>query len=287
MLPTGKVRRAKARRFVMNAGILKSGDLRQGLLNYGPALGLSIVLHVAVVAVLFYNWKHQPEIAAVDADPYYIGATTVTENPHRAREQRQLQTLEQRREQRLSRIRAERAAAAEAEALRREENERRMVAENEDRRKQLAAIQSQLESSPQAEPVQRIDTPTSTADIRQGLEGSDKQALMSELAERQAVTNDEKAKVYASQIKREVEQMWSRPPSARNGMEVLLQVHLVPTGEVVDVHVLSSSDNDAFDRSAIHAVRKADRFLVPADSQLFESTFRVFELLFRPEDLRL
>ena len=287
MLPAGKGRRAKGRRFVMNAGVLKGGDLRQGLLNYGPALGLSIVLHVAVVAVLFYNWKHQPEIAAVDADPYYIGATTVTENPHRAREQRQLQTLEQRREQRLSRIRAERAAAAEAEALRREENERRMVAENEVRRKQLAAIQSQLESSPQAEPVQRIDSPTSTANIRQGLEGSDEQALMSELAERHAVTDDEKAKAYASQIKREVEQVWSRPPSARNGMEVLLQVHLVPTGEVVDVHVLSSSDNDAFDRSAIQAVRKADRFQVPAESRLFESTFRVFELLFRPEDLRL
>ena len=123
--------------------------------------------------------------------------------------------------------------------------------------------------------------------LRQTLEDSVELALEAELDARQAVTDDEKAMAYASRIRLEVEQMWSRPPTARNGMQALLQVHLVPTGEVVDVHVLSSSGNDAFDRSAIQAVRKADRFQVPADSRLFERTFRVFELLFRPEDLRL
>lgn len=78
---------------------------------------------------------------------------------------------------------------------------------------------------------------------------------------------------------------WSRPPSARNNMEAKMLVELVPTGDVVAVTLLASSGNDAFDRSAEAAVRKARRFEVPMESKLFERYFRRFTLLFRPEDL--
>ena len=70
-------------------------------------------------------------------------------------------------------------------------------------------------------------------------------------------------------------------------MEAILRVYLVPTGEVVDVQIAESSGNTAFDRSALVAVERVDRFSVPADSALFEQSFREFTLLFRPEDLRL
>ena len=112
-------------------------------------------------------------------------------------------------------------------------------------------------------------------------------ALLGEENARKAVTDDEKAMAYAAQIKREIVQNWSRPPSARNGMEVILRVHLVPTGEIVDVKVEESSGNRAFDRSAVQAVRKSSRFVVPADALRFEKDFRVFTVLFRPDDLRL
>jgi TolA protein len=90
-----------------------------------------------------------------------------------------------------------------------------------------------------------------------------------------------------AQIQREIVQNWSRPPSARNGMEALLRVLLIPTGEVVDVKVEDSSGNDAFDRSVVLAVTKARRFVVPPDSLRFERDFREFTVLFRPDDLRL
>lgn len=70
-------------------------------------------------------------------------------------------------------------------------------------------------------------------------------------------------------------------------MEVLLRVFLVPTGEVIDVVLEASSGNDSFDRSAVLAVRKAERFQVPGQSRQFERNFREFTVLFRPEDLRL
>ena len=52
----------------------------------------------------------------------------------------------------------------------------------------------------------------------------------------------------------------------------------------VDLH-LQSSGNEAFDRSAEQAVRKAARFDVPEDPALFEAHFRRFQMLFKPEDL--
>ena len=112
-------------------------------------------------------------------------------------------------------------------------------------------------------------------------------AIEFERNRRKAVTDDEKAMAYVAQIQSDIGQNWSRPPSARNGMQALLKVFLVPTGEVVDVTLLTSSGNEAFDRSVLLAVRKAERFLVPDDPRQFERNFREFEVLFRPEDLRL
>jgi len=101
-------------------------------------------------------------------------------------------------------------------------------------------------------------------------------------------TAEEMAASYAALIQQTVVNYWSRPPSARNGMEALLAIQLIPTGEVVSVSVLKSSGSTAFDRSAINAVEKAGSFpeLQKLPSGEFEKTFRRFRLLFRPEDLR-
>ncbi len=112
-------------------------------------------------------------------------------------------------------------------------------------------------------------------------------AILDEQEYRRAITDDEKAQAYVAQITRDIIKNWSRPPSARNGMEAILRVFLAPTGEVANVSVLESSGSEAFDRSAMLAVQKAERFLVPTDARQFERNFREFTVLFRPEDLRL
>lgn len=93
------------------------------------------------------------------------------------------------------------------------------------------------------------------------------------------------AQSYRQGIYQKIVDNWSRPPSARNFMEAELQVELVPTGDVVAVTVIKSSGSAAFDSSAEAAVKKARRFEVPKESRLFETRFRKFRLLFRPEDL--
>jgi TonB family protein len=114
------------------------------------------------------------------------------------------------------------------------------------------------------------------------------QAMETEEQQQVAMTSDEMAASYAALIRQAVMNYWSRPPSARNGMEVLLALQLIPTGEVVSVTVVKSSGNNAFDRSAINAVQKAGQFpeLKNLPSREFEKSFRRLSLLFRPEDLR-
>ena len=111
------------------------------------------------------------------------------------------------------------------------------------------------------------------------------QALEAENLSLQAESDAEQAQSYRGGIYELVRQQWSRPPSARNGMQAKLLVELIPTGDVIAVTVVESSGNAAFDRSAEQAVRSARRFVVPTENALFEQYFRRFYFLFRPEDL--
>lgn len=92
----------------------------------------------------------------------------------------------------------------------------------------------------------------------------------------------------AAIIQRAVINRWTRPPSARNGMRAVLEIALVPTGDVVGVAILSTSGDVAFDRSAVNAVEKAGRFpeVREVERAVFERDFRRFQLIFKPEDLR-
>jgi len=101
-------------------------------------------------------------------------------------------------------------------------------------------------------------------------------------------TADQMSASFIALIQRTVVNYWSRPPSARNGMECELVVQLVPTGEVVSVTVVRSSGNPAFDASAVNAVQKAGAFpeLQKLPSGEFEKNFRRLNLIFKPEDLR-
>ncbi|HCS26417.1 MAG TPA: protein TolA, partial [Spongiibacteraceae bacterium] len=71
----------------------------------------------------------------------------------------------------------------------------------------------------------------------------------------QAQEDSHIAATYEQKIARAVTLAWSRPPSARNGMVVKLRIRLIPAnGEVVNVQIIESSGDSAFDRSAVRAV---------------------------------
>ena len=105
---------------------------------------------------------------------------------------------------------------------------------------------------------------------------------------RQALENKQLAQSYIAIIQQRIKQNWSRPPSARNDMEAVLSIQLIPTGQVIDVALTQSSGNASFDRSVVNAVKKAQRFpeLKALPLPVFETNFRQFQLVFRPQDLK-
>jgi len=222
------------------------------------------------------NWKESTR-SYTELKPYYIEASIVAENPYKAKEgagdqmkSRRDKLLRERRKVEAS-LRQEQATWA-----------RQQQIKVEVKPPKLAALSDQ---TPLVEkiPETKVDFESARFEFADELE----KALARETDARKAITDDEKAMTYVAQIQREIVQNWSRPPSARNGMEALLRVLLIPTGEVVDVKVEGSSGNDAFDRSVVLAVTKARRFVVPTNSLRFERDFREFTVLFRPDDLRL
>ena len=113
-------------------------------------------------------------------------------------------------------------------------------------------------------------------------------SLVDEAPGEEAAQSASMRDIVAAGIQAAVVNRWTRPPSARNGMVAVLSIQLVPTGEVVGVGVLESSGNSAFDRSAMTAVERVARFpeVAKLDNRLFESSFRRFQLVFKPGDLR-
>jgi colicin import membrane protein len=141
-------------------------------------------------------------------------------------------------------------------------------------------------ATPKPKPV---ETPKpSAADRAQSAREELALAMAAEDELLEAATEEQLTASYIALIALAVEENWSRPPSARNEMEAELLLQLIPTGEVVSVTLAESSGNAAFDRSAIMAVRKAERFpeLQQLESRLFEKNFRRLRLKFKPEDLR-
>lgn len=122
-----------------------------------------------------------------------------------------------------------------------------------------------------------IDTSAMEDELQRALD--DEQALQVEQDE--LVANS-----YIDQIRAQISRVWQYPPSARRDMSTTVRIQMVPTGEVVSVSVTKSSGVEALDRSVELAVKKAQPLPVPKDSRVFEASFRVINITFKPEDAR-
>ena len=100
------------------------------------------------------------------------------------------------------------------------------------------------------------------------------------------LTDDELGK-WAGLISERIEKNWNRPLEARKEMKVVLEIELASNGQVLNVTIVESSGNRAFDLAAETAVRKVDKFeeIKEMKPEVFNKNFRKFKLLFNPEDL--
>ena len=171
----------------------------------------------------------------------------------------------------------------EAIALKRKQEEERQRAQAEQKRQEEARQRAEQQRREQERREQQR---------REQLQKQQEQEMLAALArERQAAAqakaDQQTVAGYEQLIAGLVSAQWSRPPSARRGMKVVLQIRLAPTGEVISIARISGSGSEAFDRSATQAVERAAPFreIQGMESRIFEQNFREFRFVFNPEDL--
>jgi TonB family protein len=254
-----------------------------GYRDYALPLLLALLLHAAVVATLAARWNASPRDIR-EIRPQIVNATLIVMDPSTAA--------------------APRPATPQPKPT--PKPEPRPEPKPQPKPEPKPEPQPQPEPKPPARPQpEATPKPDAAAEQRRqeelareerlktlaqssfenALESEEAELAQANAASAGEAANAQAAMSYHNAIYQAVKNNWSRPPSARNGMKALLLVELVPTGDVVNVTVVQSSGDAAFDRSAEAAVRSAGRLPVPPESDVFERYFRRLSLLFQPEDL--
>ncbi len=266
----------------------------------------SVALHVAVAAavVIGVPWRIERPRVAVAAAPIQgiIIDQAAIEREKAAREQAARQERE--RQQRAER---ERRAAEEEKRQAEEREKQRVTAEQERARKaaEEAAAQKEREriAAEQAE-RQRKEQEARAERERQAREQREReeaekrareeaerrrrqqaeaelQAQLAIEAERNAARAAGQLDQYIRMIENKIKQHWNRPLSARPGIDCVVRVVQLPTGDVVSATVASCNGDEAVRRSIERAVMDASPLPKPPNPALFERNLNVN---FRPEE---
>jgi colicin import membrane protein len=277
-----------------------------GIVAYLPAITVSLLLHALVIIFVLKGWG-ATEPPKIIERPAFIKATLVdlkTQGENSApkstvkpkavpkevnlekkrKEAAKTQAAEKKRKQQLAKKEADAKSRQDKIKKQKLAKEKALAAEN-------AKAQAQQDKQRIQEQAQATRESLEKQRLQENLERERASLIAEQEAELAAVqleADNMAALSYADAIRRRVEENWSRPSSARNGMKVGLRINLVPTGAVVNVTVLNSSGNAAFDRSAIRAVDRIGQFseIKTMPPRIFEREFRQFTLLFQPQDLR-
>jgi colicin import membrane protein len=153
-------------------------------------------------------------------------------------------------EERLARLRAE-----EEERQRQQEAERRRQEEAERQRREAELARQRAESE---------------AELQRMLASED---------ERRRAQESGLQDQYIALLQAHIERNWSPPGSARAGLECIVHVAQIPSGDVVDVRVGRCNGDDAVVRSIEAAVYRASPLPRPPTQALFS---RNIEFVFRP-----
>jgi len=164
---------------------------------------------------------------------------------------------------------AEAKQKAEAEAKQKAAAEAKQKAEAEAKKKAAAEAKQKAEAE-----AKRKAEEAARREAEAGLQAQ----LQAEAEQRRALSELEKFIPY---IQDRVQRNWIRPPGSPEGLVCVVNVRLIPGGEVVDAKVVQSSGDPVFDRSVESAVLKASPLPLPDDAALFKH-FREINFKFNP-----
>jgi colicin import membrane protein len=261
------------------------------------AIVWSLALHVAIAAAVAIGvpWRIERPRVSVAAAPIIEGviidrAAIEREQAKRdeaARQERQRRQREenQRREaaeqQRLTEQREQQRVAAEQRArddAAREERER-VAAEKAEQQRRDEQARAEREAQARRE---REEAEKRAAEQRRRQQAeAELQAQIALEAEQNAAREAGLYDQYVRMLEAKIKQEWNRPLSARPGLDCVVRVVQLPTGDVMSAEVASCNGDDAVRRSIERAVFDASPLPKPPHPSLFERNLNV---TFRPEE---
>lgn len=207
------------------------------------------------------------------------------EKARKVEEERKLKAEQERKveEERKYKAAEERRAAEEkkrlAEADRKAEEDRKRQAEQD--RKKAEEAKRKAEADRKAEELRKQKAVEEAR--RAEADSLLQQSLAAEQREREEIRVNGVVNQHVSIIRQRVKRYWIRPTtSTESGLQCILRVNLIPSGDVKQVVVVKSSGNAIFDRSAESAVFKAAPFAMPTDPKA-AAELRDFQFIFKPE----
>ncbi len=266
--------------------------------GYPLSVVAALSFHTLLFVLLLY-FQSQTQADSLElVQPTIIKALFIDENPQvknqriqdqrRVEQQRQRELEQERQRQEAERERQEEQQRQDAERQRREEEQRQAALREREELERQQAEQRRREQERAEELRRQSELAEQERRRLQELERQRAAQASAEAAAAEAARNEfELVQSATGLIQQIVQENWSRPPSARNGMRAILQIQMLPTGELLDVTITQSSGDVAFDRSAENAVYRAAPFseLQSLPINVFNANFRSLSLIFEPEDL--
>ena len=262
--------------------------------GYPISIAAAVAFHVMILVLVVWVQSNNRMDNLELIQPTIVKALFIDENP----QDRNQQILER---QRVERIEQQRILREEEQLREQEEVARqRQVQEQREREQAVLRDREELErqraqeAQRERERQERISVEQqrelAEAERRRQEEEVERQRQAEEVAiaaAEAARTEFELVQSATALIQQALQQVWNRPPSARNGMRVILRIRMLPTGELLEASITQTSGDFAFDRSAENAVYSASPFaeLQNLPINVFNTNFRTLSLIFEPEDL--
>jgi len=271
------------------------------------AVTYAVLMHVGLLLLLVFSLDWTPKIVKpgthkpIKAELVDMTRVRELEAKKQAEQQRladQKRKLEQEKQRKAD---AERKKQAEQEKQRKAEVERKKKAE-QDKQKKLEAERKQKTEQEQQRQAEAARKEKAEQDQQRKAEAERKkkaeqekqrqaeavrqqeaeQALQAQLAEEAAQAQAESAlSQFIPYIQQKVQGSWLRPAGSPPGLSCVIQVKLIPGGEVVSAKVVQGSGDALFDRSVETAVRKASPLPWPDDPAITKY-LREINFVFNP-----
>jgi colicin import membrane protein len=238
---------------------------------------LHVVLLVAVIVGLPWRLERPPPaLVAAPIQGVIIDQEAIQREKARQEEAARLERQRQQREDRQRREAAEQQRLAEQREQQRVADER---ARAEARRKEeelLAAERAEQRRRDEQAKREREEAERRAAEQRRRQQAeAELQAQLAAEAEANAARAAGLQDQYMLMIQNHVKRHWNRPLSARPGVECLVSVVQLPTGDVVSAKVGLCNGDDAVRRSIENAVLAASPLPRPPSQAVFSRTFTI------------